>query len=340
MEWVEVRGETLEQAKEEALDQLGVASDDAEFEIVQEPETRWLGIKKTEARVRARVRPTQPRPKRDARGNRRQKRGDGRGGSNNRQRGDRGAKSSQGKSNDKRRGGQTNKGQTQNKQGAKDQGRTDQAESTQRKSSSSSGSKNSGTSANGRTKNKANAGKEESVSDQNASASSTSSGGGRSSSGEQMPLEQQKAAVVEFLDGLAGGFGLEATASTEMDDDVIIGAIDGSDLGLMIGPKGGTMHAIQELARSAVQRQSEGRDTSRLMIDVAGYRARRRSALADFTKTQAETVLSTGEDLALEPMGSADRKAIHDAAVEIDGIRSISEGDEPRRRVVLIADKD
>ena len=70
MEWVEVRGETLEQAKEEALDQLGVAADDAEFEIVQEPETRWLGMKKTEARVRARVRPTQPRPKRDSRNGR------------------------------------------------------------------------------------------------------------------------------------------------------------------------------------------------------------------------------------------------------------------------------
>ena len=74
MEWVEVRGETLEAAKEEALDQLGVAHDDAEFEIVQEPESRWMGLKKTEARVRARVRPTQPRPKRDGRNNRRQRR--------------------------------------------------------------------------------------------------------------------------------------------------------------------------------------------------------------------------------------------------------------------------
>ena len=72
MEWVEVRGETLEAAREEALDQLGVAFDDAEFEVVQEPESRWLGIKKTEARVRARVKPTQARQKREA-GNRRQR---------------------------------------------------------------------------------------------------------------------------------------------------------------------------------------------------------------------------------------------------------------------------
>ena len=153
---------------------------------------------------------------------------------------------------------------------------------------------------------------------------------------EACERDEQEAAVVEFLSGLAEGFGLEAEAGVAMDDDVMIGSVSGSDLGLMVGPKGGMMHAIQELTRAAVQRRSDGRDTARVMVDVAGYRERRRAALAEFAQSQADVVKAEGVELALEPMGSADRKAVHDAIVEIDGVRSISEGDEPRRRVVLL----
>ena len=63
MEWVEVRGEDVAAAEELALDQLGVAREDAEFEVVTAPENRWLGLKKTEARVRARVKPVGPKAK-------------------------------------------------------------------------------------------------------------------------------------------------------------------------------------------------------------------------------------------------------------------------------------
>ena len=151
-----------------------------------------------------------------------------------------------------------------------------------------------------------------------------------------MPSLPNAEFLVYRLTGLAEGFGVEADASVSMDDDVMIGSVSGADLGLMVGPKGGTMHAIQELTRAAVQRRSDGRDTARVMVDVAGYRERRRAALADFAQTQADVVKAEGVELALEPMGSADRKAVHDAIVEIDGVRSISEGDEPRRRVVLL----
>ena len=75
MEWVEVRGDDVAAAEELALDQLGVAREDAEFEIVTAPENKWLGLKKTEARVRARVKPAGPRSKENSkkRGNNRKK---------------------------------------------------------------------------------------------------------------------------------------------------------------------------------------------------------------------------------------------------------------------------
>lgn len=322
MEWVEVRGETLEAAKEEALDQLGVAHDDAEFEIVQEPESRWMGLKKTEARVRARVRPTQPRPKRDGRNNRRQRKGRGGNGgeskqrngeSQNRESQNRGGNKGGGRGGQRRgRGGNGGNGNQQPKdaEGAQQKDRKDQQPTGDGGQKSASA----GNQRDGRKEKKP-------VSEQ---------------SSEPMPQDEQEAAVVEFLSGLAEGFGLEAEAAVAMDDDVMIGSVSGSDLGLMVGPKGGTMHAIQELTRAAVQRRSDGRDTARVMVDVAGYRERRRAALAEFAQGQADVVKAEGVELALEPMGSADRKAVHDAIVEIDGVRSISEGEEPRRRVVLL----
>lgn len=322
MEWVEVRGETLDAAKEEALDQLGVAHDDAEFEIVQEPESRWMGLKKTEARVRARVRPTQPRPKRDGRNNRRPRKGRGGNGGENRQRNNdgqnRGSNNRGGK--DGGRGGQR-KGRGGNGGEGKQKANDDTTQRNDRNDQQPKGddgqkSASAGNQRDGRKEKKP-------VSEQ---------------SSEPMPQAEQEAAVVEFLSGLAEGFGLEAEAGVAMDDDVMIGSVNGSDLGLMVGPKGGTMHAIQELTRAAVQRRSDGRDTARVMVDVAGYRERRRAALADFAQSQADVVKAEGVELALEPMGSADRKAVHDAIVEIDGVRSISEGDEPRRRVVLLPD--
>jgi spoIIIJ-associated protein len=71
-------------------------------------------------------------------------------------------------------------------------------------------------------------------------------------------------------------------------------------------------------------------------VDVAGYRERRKGALARFTQDLAEDVLRTGVPKALEPMGSSDRKVVHDTVNEIDGVATVSEGEEPRRRVVIV----
>jgi spoIIIJ-associated protein len=144
--------------------------------------------------------------------------------------------------------------------------------------------------------------------------------------------------VESFLGGVLAGFGLEGAVSTEVVDGDVQADVTGSNLGLLIGPKGGTIRALQEVTRAAAQRHADGRETHRINVDVAGYRERRREALGDFARRQAEIVRAEGRRVALEPMGSADRKAVHDAVLDIEGVRSISEGDDPRRRVVLIPD--
>ena len=140
-----------------------------------------------------------------------------------------------------------------------------------------------------------------------------------------------------FARGLVERFGLQATvaARTEGDDDVTVD-IDGSDLGLLIGPRAATVDAIQELVRTAVQRRIGGHG-ARIHVDVAGYRARRQEALAEFTRQAAQRALESGRDQVFEPMSPLDRKIVHDIVNEIDGVATISEGEEPRRRVVIKA---
>ena len=86
-----------------------------------------------------------------------------------------------------------------------------------------------------------------------------------------------------------------------------------------------------------MQRRTEGHG-ARINVDVAGYRAKRREALEQFVQELAEKVRDTGRDQALEPMSASDRKIVHDAVAPLDGVGTVSEGEEPRRRVVLKRD--
>ena len=149
--------------------------------------------------------------------------------------------------------------------------------------------------------------------------------------------EQEKVAV-DFLEGLVKVIGMEADVSLspeEAEDGAIELDVDGSELGLLVGPKGSTLNAVQELTRTVVQRESGGARTERLRVDVAGYRERRTAALQNFAREIAEDVLESGTEKLLEPMGPADRKVVHDAVNDIDGVETGSEGEEPRRRVVI-----
>jgi spoIIIJ-associated protein len=123
------------------------------------------------------------------------------------------------------------------------------------------------------------------------------------------------------------------TAEADGDDDVKV-EITGSDLGLLIGPRAATLDAIQELVRTALQRRIGGHG-ARVHVDVGGYRARRHEALAVFVREAAERALESGRDQVFEPMSPVDRKVVHDTVNEIEGVGTISEGEEPRRRVVI-----
>ena len=149
-------------------------------------------------------------------------------------------------------------------------------------------------------------------------------------------LEAQDEIVNGFLRDMLDAFDIEGDVSLEHpDDETIEVSVQGGDLGLLIGPKGQTLQALQELCRSVVQRQRPGEAHARLRLDVGGYRARRKEALERFTRQVADEVKRSGVQKALEPMPPPDRKVVHDAINEIDGVVTLSEGEEPRRRVVI-----
>ena len=147
-------------------------------------------------------------------------------------------------------------------------------------------------------------------------------------------IEEQAEIAAGFTRGLVDAFDLGATVSIVIDDDTILVSIDGSNIGLLVGPKGATLTAIEELVRTVVQRQTDGHG-ARINVDVGGYRAKRREALEAFTRSLVDKVLESGRAQALEPMSSADRKIVHDTAAEIEGVVTESEGEDPRRRVII-----
>ncbi len=143
----------------------------------------------------------------------------------------------------------------------------------------------------------------------------------------------------EFLEGLVGAFGIDGRVErVEIDDETIELDVTGDELGLLIGLKGQTLSAVQDLARTYLQRTATGVYEGRVRIDVAGYRQRRREALERFVGDVATTVRTSGTQKALEPMGPADRKVVHDTVNGLEGVRTLSEGQDPRRRVVIIPD--
>jgi len=152
-------------------------------------------------------------------------------------------------------------------------------------------------------------------------------------------LEEQEPTATGFVRGLVAAFGVEAEVASRMvDDEHLEVAVTGEDLGLLVGPRGATLSAIQELTRTAIAQQHAGRLQGRLRIDVAGYRARRQEALERFARQQAQRVKETGMKVALEPMSPPDRKIVHDAINGIEGVRTASEGEDRRRHVVILPD--
>ncbi|MGD9793387.1 MAG: RNA-binding cell elongation regulator Jag/EloR [Acidimicrobiia bacterium] len=343
MEWVETTGRSLEEAKARALDLLEVHEADVEFVVVSEPQFGWFGRLKTKARVRARVRPVRPRPKIERRD--RKRKGAGRGETSSGNRAESAGDEVDSAPRPERKKKRTPKAAPAGNADSVDSPAVDVADDVRPEDEAPTTNESDAT--------KTDADAAQSVGD--PSSKNRKSGRGRrpkaaaSSDGdddteisddddgsytmdpEAMQAEAERAK--QFLTGLAGAFGSTALATARIDDENIECALDGDDLGLLIGPRGQTLQSIQELTRSVAQRG--GRAAARMHVDIAGYRHKRAAALSRFAIQIADDVASTGTPRALEPMSAADRKVIHDAVTGVSGVESVSQGEDPHRYVLI-----
>lgn len=148
-------------------------------------------------------------------------------------------------------------------------------------------------------------------------------------------LEQEGDVAADYLEGLLDILDLDGDLDLDVEGDRAVVAIVGSaGLDKLVGRKGETLEALQELTRLAVVTSTGAR--SRLMLDIAGWRAARRSELAELGTAAANRVLASGTAETLSSMTAFERKVVHDAAGAVEGIRTESEGDEPQRRVVVL----
>jgi spoIIIJ-associated protein len=145
-------------------------------------------------------------------------------------------------------------------------------------------------------------------------------------------LELEGDIAADYVEGLLDIADLDGDIDMDVEGDRAIVSVVGATLEELVGDDGEVLEALQELTRLAVHRQTGSR--ARLMLDIGGYRAKRRTELADYGRTVAEEVARTGEPKALEAMSPFERKIVHDA-VAAAGQRSESEGEEPNRRVIV-----
>jgi spoIIIJ-associated protein len=301
VEWVEVSGRTLDEAKELALEQLGVAEGDAEVIVLAEPKVGLFGRTRGEARVRARVRPVGPRPKRQRRS---------------------------------RRGGGTDDAPPRAERARPPSG---QQRGNQPRASEGNG----GTGSRSRRRRRSTSTTRPGGEATTTPATTGPAGNGKARleketvMAEGVTREEQAAAAREFLEGLLEEYGFEATVETRMlDEDTIEVAANGGELGLLVGPRGSTLTALQDVVRTVVQHRFPAR-TDRIVVDVGGYRQRRVAALQRFTQQIAAEVRESGTERALEPMSPADRKVVHDTVSELEGLATRSEGEDSARHVVI-----
>ena len=165
------------------------------------------------------------------------------------------------------------------------------------------------------------------------SESATPAGAEPAESEEPASLDDIAATAREFVSGLLEAMSLEATVDASVEPDRAVIEVNGADLGVLIGRRGQTLDALQEVTRTAVQRRLRSR--VRLLVDVEGYRSRRRASLAEYATAMATRAKERGTEIELEPMNAYERKIVHDAVAEVDGASSFSEGEEPQRKVIV-----
>jgi len=145
-------------------------------------------------------------------------------------------------------------------------------------------------------------------------------------------LEEEGEIAADYIEGLLDIADLDGDIDMDVEGDRAVVSVVGATLDELVGDEGEVLDALQELTRLAVHRKTGVR--ARLMLDVGGFRVRRRTELAELGKSIAAEVSRTGEPKKLRAMSPFERKIIHDA-IALAGLRSESEGEEPNRRVVV-----
>ncbi len=145
-------------------------------------------------------------------------------------------------------------------------------------------------------------------------------------------LEQESEIAADYVEGLLDVADLDGDIDMDVEGDRALVSVVGATLQELIGPRGEVLEALQELTRLAVHRQTGAR--TRIMLDVGGYRAKRRMELTELGRDAADEVQGSGVPRRLDAMTPFERKIVHDA-VAAAGLRSESEGEEPNRRVVV-----
>ena len=341
MEWVKTTAKTLPEAIDLALDNLGVDESEAEIVVLEEPRPGLFGRMRGTARVEARVKPKPIRPKNERNRNRRNRSDD-----NKRNRNRTGNKGGN-------RGGRQGAGERSGAQGGRDDESTPRSgeeaavgggrgERSEQQGDGRSRSRNrrrrrgggGGGQQGGHDGDRhQDDGAERAAADQNQGRQ-RSNGGGEAKASEGASVEEVATHLRTFLTELNEAFGFDSDVTVDdSEEGTLVGRIEGRH-GLLVGPKGRTLDAVQELARISCQRTAPS--SVRIKVDVGGYRDQRAAALADFATAAADRAASEGVEVAMEPMSPADRKSVHDALNDDDRVETRSVGTEPRRRVVVV----
>jgi spoIIIJ-associated protein len=141
----------------------------------------------------------------------------------------------------------------------------------------------------------------------------------------------------DYLERLLDILDVDGDIDLDVEGDRASVAIVGGDLKDLVGPDGAVLEALQELTRLAVAQSTGVR--SRLMLDISGFRARRRADLTSLAAETARRVASSGQPERLSAMNPFERKVVHDVIAGVAGVHSESEGEEPNRRVVVLPDR-
>ncbi len=349
MEWVKTTAKTLPEAIDLALDNLGVDESEAEIVVLEEPRPGLFGRMRGTARVEARVKPKPIRPKNERNRNRRNRSDDGGGGGGR----------NRNRNRNRNRGKGRGDGGDRSGGGGRDGGRAGEADRNDQARDGGDQRGGDGGQRGGRNRNRnrsRNRGRGQGDQDRQQGGRSDerrqsapvggrgghgANGGGAEGSAQESAQAMQGAAVEDvathletFLTDLNDAFGFDSGVTIDdSEEGTLVGRIEGRH-GLLVGPKGRTLDAVQELARISCQRTAPS--NIRIKVDVGGYREQRAAALADFARKAADRAIDEGAEVALEPMSPADRKSVHDALNGDDRVETRSVGSEPRRRVVVV----